>query len=57
MFGFGGFFPRVGPFGVLPSYIPYLVANGWGRCGCYTPYPYPVPFYPLSPFPFYPRLF
>lgn len=47
MFGFYPYFPRVGPFGVLPSYIPYLVANGWGRCNC-VPYPYPVPF-PIYP--------
>jgi hypothetical protein len=26
-----GFFP--GPFGVNPSYYPYLVANGWGGRG------------------------
>jgi len=54
MFGFGGLFPRVGCFGVLPSYIPYLVANGWGRCSPIY-YPYPVPFPCYLPYPYFPR--
>jgi hypothetical protein len=46
MFGFGGFYPGFG-LGVLPSYYPFLAANGWGRCGCYSPFPY------ITPFPLY----
>lgn len=54
MLGFGGFtpfFPRVGFFGgILPSYIPFLVANGWGRCSCPSfPVPFPI-FTPIAPF-------
>jgi hypothetical protein len=37
MFGPFGVFPRFGFGGILPSYIPYLVASGFGRCHCPNP--------------------
>jgi hypothetical protein len=56
MFGsfrsFPSFFPGFGFGGILPSYIPYLVANGFGRCcGPFAPYPYLTSFPVVAPFP------
>ena len=48
MFGSFGF-PGFGFHGILPSYYPYLVAMGLGRCNCR---PAPQPFIPCAiPFP------
>jgi len=45
-----GLFPGFGFGGVLPTYYPYLAANGWGRGCCnYGPF-----FAPFNPFPFTP---
>lgn len=38
--------------GILPSYYPYLAANGFGRCcGPYAPYPYLTSFPVYAPYP------
>lgn len=37
MFGSFGVFPGVCCHGILPTYIPYLVAMGVGRCHCPNP--------------------
>ena len=59
-FGFGGF-PSFGCGfgGILPSYYPYLAANGFGRCcGPWAPYPYLTSFPVLAPYPvFTPRFY
>jgi hypothetical protein len=54
---FPGFFPGFGFGGVLPSYYPYLVANGFGRsCGpcfpSFSPFAFSPFITPFSPYPF-----